>query len=41
MEKTLPDKGIVEKLTRKGKGLAFYIVAKKLKPKTSHNLKNT
>ncbi len=32
MEETLPDKGILKKLTREGKSLAFYIVANKLKP---------
>jgi hypothetical protein len=32
MEETFPDKGIPEKLTRKGKSLAFYIATKKLKP---------
>jgi hypothetical protein len=32
MEETLPDKGILEKLIRKGKNLAFYIAANK--PKT-------
>jgi hypothetical protein len=32
MEGTLPDKGILEKLEREGKGLAFYTTAKKLKP---------
>jgi hypothetical protein len=32
MEETLPDKGILEKLTREGKSLAFYIVVNKLKP---------
>jgi hypothetical protein len=31
MEETLPHKGILEKLTREGKSLAFYIAAKKLK----------
>jgi hypothetical protein len=30
MEKTLPDKGILEKLTRKGKNLAFYIIINKV-----------
>jgi len=30
MEKTLPDKGILEKLTRKGKILAFYIIINKV-----------
>jgi hypothetical protein len=30
MEETLPDKGILEKLTRKGKSLAFYIVVNKV-----------
>jgi hypothetical protein len=29
MEETLPDKGILEKLTRKGKSLAFYTSANK------------
>jgi hypothetical protein len=32
MEETLPDKGILEKLTREGKSLAFYTAANKLKP---------
>jgi hypothetical protein len=32
MEETLRDKGILEKLTRKGKNLAFYTTANKLKP---------
>jgi len=32
MEKTLPNKGILEKLTREGKSLAFYTVINKLKP---------
>ncbi len=32
MEETLLDKGILEKLTRKGKSLAFYIVANKQQP---------
>jgi hypothetical protein len=32
MEETLPDKGILEKLTREGKNLAFYIAVNKLKP---------
>jgi hypothetical protein len=32
MEKTLFDKRILEKLTRKGKSLAFSIAANKLKP---------
>jgi hypothetical protein len=32
MEETLPGKGILEKLSKKGKSLAFYIVANKLKP---------
>jgi hypothetical protein len=32
MEETLPDKGILEKLTRKAKNLAFYTTANKLKP---------
>jgi hypothetical protein len=27
-----PDKGILEKLKRKGKGLTFYTIANKLKP---------
>jgi hypothetical protein len=31
MEETLPDKGILEKLKREGKGLAFHITANKLK----------
>ncbi len=32
MEKTLLDKGILEKLKREGKGLAFYTAINKLKP---------
>jgi hypothetical protein len=32
MEETFPNKGILEKLIRKGKSLAFYIAANKLKP---------
>jgi hypothetical protein len=32
MEETLPNKGILEKLTREGKSLAFHIVVNKLKP---------
>jgi hypothetical protein len=32
MEEIIPDKGILEKLTREGKSLAFYIAANKLKP---------
>jgi hypothetical protein len=32
MEETLPDKGILEKLTREGKNLAFYTTINKLKP---------
>jgi hypothetical protein len=32
MEETLLDKGILGKLTREGKNLAFYIAANKLKP---------
>jgi hypothetical protein len=32
MEETLLDKGILKKLTREGKSLAFYIVVNKLKP---------
>jgi hypothetical protein len=31
MEKTFPDKGILEKLKGEGKGLAFYTTANKLK----------
>jgi len=31
MEETLLDKRILEKLTREGKNLAFYIIANKLK----------
>jgi hypothetical protein len=31
MEKTLPDKGIIKKLTKKGKSLAFYIALNKVK----------
>jgi hypothetical protein len=29
MEETFPNKGILEKLTRKGKSLTFYIVVNK------------
>jgi hypothetical protein len=32
MEETLHDKGILEKLTKEGKNLAFYIAVNKLKP---------
>jgi hypothetical protein len=32
MEESLIDQGILEKLTRKGKSLAFYTIANKLKP---------
>jgi hypothetical protein len=32
MEENLPNERIVEKLTREGKSLAFYIAASKLKP---------
>jgi hypothetical protein len=32
MEETLLDKGFLEKLTKEGKSLAFYIAANKLKP---------
>jgi hypothetical protein len=32
MEKTFPDKGILEKLKREWKGLAFYTATNKLKP---------
>jgi len=32
MEETLPNKGILEKLIREGKNLAFYIAVNKLKP---------
>jgi hypothetical protein len=32
MEETFPDKGILEKLRREGKSLAFYIAINKLKP---------
>jgi hypothetical protein len=32
MEETLPNKGILEKLIREGKSLAFYIAVNKLKP---------
>jgi hypothetical protein len=32
MEETFPDKGILKKLIREGKSLAFYIVSTKLKP---------
>ncbi len=32
MEETLPDKKILEKLIREGKGLAFYTVINKVKP---------
>jgi hypothetical protein len=39
MEKTLPNKGILEKLTKERKNLAFYTAANKLKPQTSHNPK--
>jgi hypothetical protein len=32
MKKTLPDKRILKKLKREGKGLAFYRTTNKLKP---------
>jgi hypothetical protein len=32
MEETFPYKGILQKLTKKKKNLAFYIAANKLKP---------
>jgi hypothetical protein len=32
MKEIVLDKGILEKLKREGKGLAFYITTKKLKP---------
>jgi hypothetical protein len=32
MEETFLDKGNLEKLTKEGKSLAFYIVVNKLKP---------
>jgi hypothetical protein len=32
MKEILPNKGILEKLKREGKGLAFYTTTKKLKP---------
>jgi hypothetical protein len=32
MKEIFLDKGILEKLTREGKSLAFYIIANKLKP---------
>jgi hypothetical protein len=32
MEEIVPNKGILEKLTREGKNLAFYVAANKLKP---------
>jgi hypothetical protein len=32
MKETIPDKGILEKLTREEKSLAFYTAANKLKP---------
>jgi hypothetical protein len=32
MEETFLNKGILEKLTREGKGLAFYTTINKLKP---------
>jgi hypothetical protein len=32
MEETFPDKGILEKITRERKSLAFYTIANKLKP---------
>jgi hypothetical protein len=31
MEEILPKKGILEKLTREGKSLAFYIIVNKIK----------
>jgi len=32
MEEVVPNKRILEKLKKEGKGLAFYIAANKLKP---------
>jgi hypothetical protein len=32
MEETFPDKGILEKLKKERKGLAFYTTTNKLKP---------
>jgi hypothetical protein len=32
MEETFHDKGILEKITREGKSLTFYIAVNKLKP---------
>jgi hypothetical protein len=32
MKEILPDKGILKKLKREGKGLAFYTIANELKP---------
>jgi hypothetical protein len=32
MEEAFPDKGILEKLTREGKNLAYYTAINKLKP---------
>jgi hypothetical protein len=32
IKEILPDKGILEKLTREGKSLAFYTAVNKLKP---------
>jgi hypothetical protein len=39
MKETLPEKGILEKLTRKGKNFAFYITVNKAETLKSHNLK--
>jgi hypothetical protein len=41
MEEILPDKGILEKLTREGKSLTFYIAINKLKPETIYNHKTS
>jgi hypothetical protein len=38
MEETFLDKGILEKLKREGKGLAFYTIANKLKPQAPNNV---
>jgi hypothetical protein len=39
MEENFLDKGILEKLIKERKNLAFYIATNKLKPQTSHNPK--
>jgi hypothetical protein len=40
MEEILPNKGIIEKLTREGKSLAVYTVVNKRNPKQAITLKH-